>query len=53
MDQQDDGRVALHLAVPDGRLTPDLAASVLDRAGDEVVVTPWRSLLLPDLERTP
>ena len=51
--QQDDGRTALHLAVPDGRLTPDLAATVLDRAGDEVVVTPWRSLLLPDLERTP
>ena len=50
---QDDGRVALHLAVPDGRLTPDLAASVLDRAGDEVVVTPWRSLLLPDLEKIP
>ncbi|MDF1706298.1 MAG: nitrite reductase [Aeromicrobium sp.] len=51
--QQDDGRVALHLPVPDGRLTPDLAATVLARAGDEVVVTPWRSLLLPDLEKTP
>lgn len=50
---QDDGRTAEHLAVPDGRLTPDLAATVLDRAGDEVVVTPWRSLLLPDLEKTP
>lgn len=47
---QDDGRTAFHLAVPDGRLTPDLATQVLDRAGDEVVVTPWRSLLLPDLE---
>lgn len=50
---QDDGHTAEHLAVPDGRLTPDLAATVLDRAGDEVVVTPWRSLLLPDLEKTP
>lgn len=51
--QQDDGRVAEHLAVPDGRLTPDLATTVLERAGAEVVVTPWRSLLLPDLEKTP
>ncbi len=51
--QQDDGRVAEHLAVPDGRLTPVLATTVLARAGAEVVVTPWRSLLLPDLEKTP
>ena len=36
--------------MPDGRLTPALAAEVLARAGAEVVVTPWRSLLLPDLE---
>ncbi|WP_229054498.1 nitrite reductase [Aeromicrobium sp. Leaf350] len=47
---QDDGRAAEHVAVPDGRLTPDLAAQVLARAHREVVVTPWRSLLLPDLE---
>ncbi|WP_344201746.1 nitrite reductase [Aeromicrobium alkaliterrae] len=47
---QDDGRFAEHVAVPDGRLTPDLAAQVIARAHREVVVTPWRSLLLPDLE---
>ena len=38
------------LQTPDGRLTPALAGEVLARAGTEVVVTPWRSLLLPDLE---
>ncbi len=48
--RQADGRSAEHLAVPDGRLTPALAEQVLARAGSEVVVTPWRSLLLPDLE---
>jgi precorrin-3B synthase len=47
---QDDGRVAEHVDVPDGRLTPDLAARLLERAGAEVVVTPWRSVILPDLE---
>lgn len=47
---QDDGRVAEHVDVPDGVLSPDLAAEVLAGAGTEVVVTPWRSLLLPDLE---
>lgn len=48
---QDDGRSAEHLAVPDGLLTADLAASVLDRAGSEVIVTPWRSIVIPDLEK--
>ena len=47
---QDDGRTAEHVPVPDGVLTPELAATLLDRAGHEFVVTPWRSLLLPDLE---
>jgi precorrin-3B synthase len=47
---QDDGRVAEHVAVPDAVLSPEAAAAVLDRAGAEVVVTPWRSLVLPDLE---
>lgn len=47
---QDDGRVAEHVDVPDGVLTADRAARVLARAGGEVVVTPWRSLLLPDLD---
>ncbi len=48
---QDDGLGAEHVAVPEGDLTHDLATQVLARAGREVVVTPWRSLLLPDLER--
>jgi precorrin-3B synthase len=47
---QGDGRLVEHLEVPGGRLTPDLAARLLARAGDEVVVTRWRSVLLPDLE---
>jgi precorrin-3B synthase len=47
---QIDGRETEHVAVPDGLLTPDLARQVLAHAGPEVVVTPWRSLLLPDLE---
>lgn len=50
---QDDGRHAEHLPVPDGTLTPALLARVLDLAAGEVVVTPWRSLLLPDLETAP
>lgn len=47
---QDDGRSAEHLAVPDGLLTPELVATILDRAGTEVIVTPWRSIVIPDLE---
>jgi precorrin-3B synthase len=46
---QDDGRTVEHVAVPDGVLTHDLVGQLLARAGREVVVTPWRSLLLPDL----
>jgi precorrin-3B synthase len=48
--EQVDGRTVEHVEVPEGRLTPALAAEVLARAGAEIVVTPWRSLLLPDLE---
>ena len=47
---QDDGRTCEHIAVPGGLLTRALAEPLLDRAGPEVVVTPWRSLLLPDQE---
>lgn len=47
---QDDGRSVEHVSIPDGDLTHDLATQVLARAGREVVVTPWRSLLLPDLD---
>ena len=49
-NRQDDGRRLEHVEVPDGVLTPALAADVLARAAGEVVVTPWRSLLLVDLE---
>jgi precorrin-3B synthase len=48
--RQRDGRSVDHVAVPDGVLTAGLLDEVLGRAADEVVVTPWRSLLLPDLE---
>lgn len=50
---QDDGRTTLHLDVPDGVLDVELATRVLELAGPEIVVTPWRSLLLPDLEDLP
>jgi precorrin-3B synthase len=47
---QDDGRHARHLAVPDGRLTRHLLDEVLALRAPEVVVTPWRTLIVPDLE---
>lgn len=47
---QCDGRVAEHVDVPDGVLRPEQAGRLLDRAGSDVVVTPWRSLVLVDLE---
>jgi precorrin-3B synthase len=48
---QDDGRIAEIVDVPDGIVTHDLATHVLARAGSDLIVTPWRSLVLPDLER--
>jgi precorrin-3B synthase len=50
---QDDGRRARHLVVPSGSLAPEVLDDVHATAGEEVVVTPWRSLLLPDLETGP
>ena len=47
---QDDGRRLEHVKVPGGDLTHDLATQVLARARQDVIVTPWRSLLLVDLE---
>lgn len=45
---QSDGRVALVAAVPLGRL--DAAqAELLARLADEVQLTPWRSVVVPDL----
>jgi len=46
---QDDGRTAELVEIPDGILTHDLSTRVLARAERDVIVTPWRSLLLVDL----
>ena len=46
---QDDGRAADVIDVPDGILTHDQSTQVLARAERDVIVTPWRSLVLPDL----
>jgi precorrin-3B synthase len=47
--KQNDGRIAEVVEVPDGVLTHDLATHVLARAASDLIVTPWRSLVLPDL----
>ena len=49
---QNDGLSVEHVEVPEGDLTHELATQVLARAGRDVVITPWRSLLLPDLEES-
>lgn len=46
MIEQRDGRLARHLEVPGGRLTRTGASGL----PDTVIVTPWRSLIVPDLE---
>ena len=50
---QNDGLSVEHVEVPEGDLTHELATQVLARAGRDVVITPWRSLLLPDLDDGP
>src|SRR4051794_2783554 len=45
---QSDGRIALIGVVPLGRLTAD-QAELLARLAPEVQVTPWRSVVVPDL----
>lgn len=47
---QDDGRHAQHLAAPDGRLDRRLLDEVRALGAPDVVVTPWRTLIVPDLE---
>lgn len=47
---QDDGRLALHLAAPGGRLDRRLMDDVLALDAPLVVITPWRTLIVPDLE---
>jgi precorrin-3B synthase len=45
---QSDGRVALVAVVPLGRVSAD-QAELLARITDEVQLTPWRSIVVPDL----
>jgi precorrin-3B synthase len=47
---QDDGGAAEHIAVPDGLLNRAIADTIDLHAATEIIVTPWRSVLLPDLE---
>jgi precorrin-3B synthase len=47
--EQTDGRVALAVSVPLGELTSDRCRVLAETAGDEVVLMPGRSVLLPDL----
>ncbi|WP_084693248.1 hypothetical protein [Actinomadura atramentaria] len=47
--QQRDGRTALAALVPLGRLEPAALTALLDTAADEIVITPWRTVVLPDL----
>lgn len=47
---QDDGAAAEHIAVPAGLLNRAIADTIDLHAAREIVVTPWRSVVLPDLE---
>lgn len=47
--RQDDGLAFEHVTVPGGVLRRADVDALLVRAGAELVVTPWRSVLLPDL----
>lgn len=47
---QDHGGAVEHFSVPDGLLNRSIADTIADRASSEIIVTPWRSVLLPDLE---
>ncbi|MCZ2860491.1 precorrin-3B synthase [Blastococcus sp. VKM Ac-2987] len=47
--RQDDGRTALAAVVPLGRLTADQADLLASVAADGVQLTPWRSVVVPDL----
>lgn len=51
--RQDDGRRFLHLPVADGVLRRPDVERLLALAGDELLVTPWRSVVVPDLTPTP
>lgn len=49
---QPDGLVALGAAVPLGRLTQQHGSALLHAAATEIVITPWRGVVLPDLPRS-
>jgi precorrin-3B synthase len=46
---QDDGRTALVAVVPLGRLPTDQAGRLAATAAGDLQVTPWRSVVVPDL----
>jgi precorrin-3B synthase len=48
--RQTDGRVALVVEVPDGRLDVAGARALAAQSTGELRVTPWRSVVLPNLE---
>ncbi|GGJ90827.1 precorrin-3B synthase [Pilimelia anulata] len=50
---QRDGRTAVGVVAPLGRLTAAQVDALADRAAGELVVTPWRSVVLPDLADAP
>ncbi|MGQ0482683.1 MAG: precorrin-3B synthase [Pseudonocardia sp.] len=47
--EQADGRVALAICVPLGELTPTRCRLIASVAHREIVLTPWRGLVLPNL----
>jgi precorrin-3B synthase len=46
---QVDGRAALTVVVPLGLLTPEQSAALLAAATEEIIVTPWRTVVVPDV----
>jgi precorrin-3B synthase len=50
MIAQGAGTEAIHLDVPDGLLDRSLVDAMAAHWADEVIVTPWRSVIIPDLE---
>lgn len=47
---QRDGRVARHVPLPDGRLDARLMTELAALSPRELIVTPWRTIIAPDLE---
>jgi precorrin-3B synthase len=46
---QTDGKAALTVVVPLGLLTPRQSAALVAAAPEEIIVTPWRTVVVPDL----